>query len=139
VYLLDTNVISELRKPVGRISPDVAAWAAAADTNTFYISTITVMELELGVLRLELRRPAQAIPLRNWLEGRVLPQFAGRILPVDSAVALRCAQLHVPNMRPERDAYIAATAAVHGMAVVTRNVGDFTGAGVAVVNPWAAK
>jgi predicted nucleic acid-binding protein len=138
VYLLDTNVISELRKPVGRISPDVAAWAAAADTNSLYISTITVMELELGVLRLELRRPAQAMPLRNWLERHVLQQFAGRILPVDSAVALRCAQLHVPNMRPERDAYIAATAAVHGMAVVTRNVSDFAGTGVAVINPWAA-
>lgn len=94
------------------------------------------MELELGVLRLELRRPAQAIPLRNWLERHVLPQFAGRILPVDSAVALRCAQLHVPKMRPERDAYIAATAAVHGMAVVTCNVSDFAGTGVAVVNPW---
>ena len=71
------------------------------------------------------------------MDRHVLPEFVGRTLAVDSAVALRCARLHVPDPRAERDALIAATAIVHGMTVVTRNVADFGTTGPAVVNPWA--
>lgn len=94
------------------------------------------MELETGVLQIERRDTAQGALLRAWLDGHVLPEFAGRVLPVDTAVAQRCARLHVPDRRSERDALIAATALVHGMTVVTRNVADFVETGVAIVNPW---
>ena len=101
------------------------------------MSAITVLELELGVLLLERRDPAQGAVMRAWLESHVLPAFAGRVLPVDTTVALHCAKLHVPDPRAERDALIAATAQVHGMTVVTRNVADFAATGVPVLDPWA--
>jgi predicted nucleic acid-binding protein len=133
MYLLDTNVVSELRK--GRKADKrVAAWAGAVDAVTLYMSAITVLELELGVLRMERRDAKQGKLLRAWLDGKVLPEFKDRILAIDAEVALRCARLHVPDPRAERDALIAATALIHGMSVVTRNVDDF--AGVAVINPW---
>ena len=94
------------------------------------------MELETGVLQIERRDTAQGALLRAWLDGHVLPEFAGRVLPVDTAVAQRCARLHVPDRRSERDALIAATALVHGMTVVTRNFADFVETGVPIVNPW---
>jgi len=137
MYLLDTNVVSELRKVrLGTADAQVAAWAQGVDTADLFISTITVMELELGVVSMERKDPVYGAALRAWLEQKVLPTFAGRILPVDTAVARRCARLHVPDRRGERDALIAATALVHGMAVVTRNVADFEPTGVAVINPW---
>lgn len=138
MLLLDTNVVSELRKVApGKADPNVAAWAQATNASRMYVSAITLMELAIGVLRLERQDAAQGAVLRRWLHGHVLPEFAGRTLGVDGAVALRCARLHVPDLRPERDAYIAATALVHSMTVVTRNVADFTGTGVGVFNPWA--
>ena len=94
------------------------------------------MELELGVLSMERKDAALGTVLRAWLDEQVLPEFSGRTLAVDTAVALRCAKLHVPDRRSERDALIAATALVHGMAVVSRNVADFKQTGVTVVNPW---
>jgi predicted nucleic acid-binding protein len=137
MFLLDTNVISELRKAgSGKADANVTAWLSCEDAASFYISAITLMELELGILLLERRDPAQGAKLRMWLETRVLPEFADRILPVDAAVALRCARLHVPNPCPERDALIAATAMVHGMTVVTRNVTDFEATGIRLLNPW---
>jgi predicted nucleic acid-binding protein len=96
------------------------------------------MEIDLGILRIERRDAAQGARLRAWMEGRVMPEFARRILAVDSQVARRCAGLHVPDPRPERDAFIAATALVHGMTIVTRNVTDFLHTGAPVVNPWEA-
>lgn len=96
------------------------------------------MELEIGILRVEQRDPAQGNLLRRWMESRVMPEFAERTLPVDTIVALRCARLHVPDPRAERDALIAATALVHGMRVVTRNVADFAATGVPLLNPWTA-
>lgn len=135
MFILDTNVISELRK-AGRADPGVQAWAASAPTGSLYLSAVTILELEMGVLRVERRDPAQGSLLRRWLEQQVLPAFAGRILPVDTAVAQRCARLHVPNPQSERDALIAATALIHGMTVVTRNSADFTHSGVTLVNPW---
>lgn len=137
-FILDTNVLSELRKVrSGKADAKVIAWASSVDAGELYISTISIMELALGVLSIERKDAAQGAILRAWLEQQVLPEFSDRTLPIDTAVALRCARLHVPDKRSERDALIAATALVHGMTVVTRNVGDFRYAGLAVLNPWA--
>jgi predicted nucleic acid-binding protein len=137
MYLLDTNVVSELRK-FRRGSPDnsVTDWANRVAADDLYLSAITVEELEIGVLRLERRDPLQGAILRAWMNCSVLPTFAGRILPVDSVIAQRSARLHVPNPCPIRDGFIAATALIHGMTVVTRNAADFEPTGVAVFNPW---
>ncbi|PVZ82187.1 VapC toxin family PIN domain ribonuclease [Serratia sp. S1B] len=140
MYVLDTNVISELRKArTGKIDPSVSAWAESMDAADLFVSSITIMELELEILSVERRDNVQGTALRAWFEQQVLPEFAGRTLPVDTAVALRCARLHVPDKRGERDALIAATALVHGMAVVTRNVVDFEQTGVEIINPWELK
>ena len=139
MHLLDTNVVSELRKlKSGRADHQVGRWASSAPAGGFFISVMTLMELETGVLLVQRRDPAQGALLRAWMNEQVIPGFAGRVLPVDEAVALRCAALHVPDPRPERDALIAATALVHGMTVVTRNVADFAPMGVALFNPWLA-
>lgn len=74
--------------------------------------------------------------LRAWLDERVLPAFAGRVLPIDTAIAQRCAKLHIPDPRSDRDALIGATALVHGLTVVTRNLADFKPTGVELFNPW---
>lgn len=137
MFLLDTNVISELRKAnTTRIDRNVSRWAAQASWPTLFISVITVLELEQGVLSAGRRDAEQASVLRQWLDGHVITSFAGRVLPIDTEVARRCALLHVPNPRGERDALIAATALVHAMTVVTRNVADFEPTGVTIVNPW---
>lgn len=137
MYVLDTNVVSELRKVrAGKADPLFAAWSESIDAAALFLSAITVMELELGILSIERRDALQGALLRAWLEQHVLPEFAGRTLPIDTAVAQRCARLHVPDKRGERDALIAATALVHGMTVVTRNVIDFQPMGVSVLNPW---
>jgi toxin FitB len=139
MFILDTNVISELRKAGdGKADANVVAWLSSVDAGTLYLSAITLMEIELGVLRIERRDPVQGAKLRAWVDQRILPEFADRTLPVDLAVALRCAPLHVPDPRPERDAFIAATALVHGMTIVTRNLADFAPIGVPLVNPWDA-
>ena len=135
MFILDTNVVSELRRP-HKADPRVTAWAAANPLASFFLSSITVLELELGVLAMERRDTAQGAILRAWLDGLVLPRFAGRILPVDTAVAQCCARLLVPDPRAERDALIAATAMVHGMTVVTRNTLDFAPTDVRILNPW---
>lgn len=137
MFLLDTNVISELRKiRMGRADKNVMQWADSVDAADLYLSAITVQELEMGVLLLERRDPPQGAIFRTWFESHVLPAFAGRILPVDTAVAQRCAALHVPDPRPAMDSLIAATALVHGMTLVTRNVADFLSSGVAILDPW---
>ncbi|EAZ98684.1 type II toxin-antitoxin system VapC family toxin [Marinobacter sp. ELB17] len=137
MFLLDTNVASELRKiRLGRADKNVARWADSVDAVDLYLSAITVQELEMGVLLVERRDPPQGAIFRSWFESHVLPAFAGRILPVDAAVAQRCAALHVPDPRPAMDSLIAATALVHGMTLVTRNVIDFQSSGVTIINPW---
>lgn len=137
MFLLDTNVVSELRKaPAGRAAPAVVAWAARRPMTSFFLSVTTVLEIEIGVRQMERRDPSQGSRLRTWFEDGVLADFATRILVLDLAVARRCATLHVPNRRPEYDAIIAATALVHGLTVVTRNVVDFATTGVDVLNPW---
>ena len=137
MFLLDTNVVSELRKvKSGRADKGVVAWASTLDAGTLFLSAITIMELEIGILQVERRDASQAALLRAWMETQVVRSFADRILPVDLAVAQRCAGLHVPDPRSERDAMIAATALVHGMTVATRNVADFEMTGVRLLNPW---
>lgn len=139
MYLLDTNVVSELRKRrSGKIDPAVEAWAGSVDQADLYLSVISVMEIELGIARLERRDMRQADVLRLWLHDKVMPAFAGRLLIVDAAIALRCARLHVPETRSERDAWIAATGLVHDLTVVTRNLSDFVGTGVPLIDPWAS-
>lgn len=137
MFILDTNVVSELRKVrLGKADVNVSRWAESVDASNLFVSVITVMELELGVLSVERKDTTQGAMLRLWLEQQVLPEFSSRTIPIDTAVAQRCAQLHVPDKRGERDALIAASALVHGMAVVTRNVADFKPTGVTIINPW---
>ena len=140
MYLLDTNVVSELRKiRLGKADARVSEWADSVDAADLYLSVITVQELEIGVLLAERRDLSQGAILRTWLNHHVLPAFMGRILDVDVAVALRSARLHVPDPRPVRDGLISAIALVHGMTVVTRNVADFEPTGVLVLNPWLSQ
>lgn len=137
MHLLDTNVVSEMRKmSKGQADQNVAAWAQSIAPESMFISAITLMELEMGVLRKERVDAAQGKTLRTWLIEQVLPTFSGRILSIDAAVAQQCAGLNVPDPRPTHDSFIGATALVHGMSVVTRNVQDFKPMGVAVINPW---
>ena len=137
MFVLDTTVVSELRKAkAGKADKNVTAWAASVPPAGLFVSAITILELELGALLIERRDLAQGAILRAWLDGHVLTAFAGRVLAVDTAVAQRCARLHVPDPRADRDALIAATALVHGMTLVTRNVADFEATGVPVLNPW---
>jgi predicted nucleic acid-binding protein len=138
MYLLDTNVVSELRKAKsGKADANVMAWASSVLPNSLFISAISLLELETGILLVERRDPAQGALLRAWMAGHVLPAFEGRVLAVDTHVALRCARLHVPDPRPDRDALIAATALTHEMTVVTRNTADFEPTGVPTINPWS--
>jgi toxin FitB len=137
MHVLDTNVVSELRKAkAGKADRHVAAWASGVPTEALFVSAITILELETGVLLVHRRDPRQGAMLRNWLDQHVLPAFSGRVLPVDTAVAQRRAALHGPDPRSERDALIAATAMVHSMTVVTRNVADFAATCVTLLNPW---
>jgi predicted nucleic acid-binding protein len=137
MYLLDTNALSELRKRrSGKIDAAVEAWASSVDQAELYLSVITVMEVELGIALLERRDPRRAGVLRLWLHDKVIPAFTGRILPVDTTIALRCARLHVPDTKSERDAWIAATGLVHDLTIVTRNVAAFAGTGLTLLDPW---
>ena len=135
MYLVDTNVLSELRRPT-RSHARVSRWADSVATGDLYVSAITVLEIEIGCLSISRRDKVQGALLRDWIDAQVMPGFEGRILPVDVAVARRCAQLHVPDRRSDRDALIGATALVHGLTVVTRNTADFEPMGVLLVNPW---
>lgn len=137
MYLLDTHVVSELRKAKsGKADAKVVTWAGSVPSASLFLSVVTILELETGILLIERRDALQGSVLRNWLEDQVLPTFMGRILPVDVPVAQCCAKLHVPNPRSDRDALIAATGLVHRMVVVTRNIADFQATGVELLNPW---
>ena len=138
MFLLDTNVVSELRKVgSGKIDSQVEHWATSTPGTQTFISTITIFEIERGVLLMERRDDQQGYILRQWLDNHVLAHFNERILPITTRIAQRCASLHVPNPMPDYDALIAATALVHGLTVVTRNIGDFERTGVSLFNPWS--
>ncbi len=137
MYLLDTNVVSELRKAkTGSAEPRLVAWAVTVPAHDLYLSVITILELEIGILRVERKDKRQGKMLRHWMDNHVTPGFANRVLPIDESVARSCARLHVPDPRSERDALIAATALIHGLIVVTRNTSDFEATGVSMINPW---
>lgn len=137
MYLLDTNVVSELRKASsGKADARVLTWAASVSTAQLFLSAISILELETGVLLIERKDKKQGRLLRAWLETQVLPAFADRILPADTAVAQRCAKLHVPDRHADRDALLAATALVHNLTMVTRNTRDFGIGGLKTLNPW---
>lgn len=137
MYLLDTNIVSELRKAkTNKADKNVTAWAISVPATSLFLSAISILELETGVLLIERRDAVQGALLRVWLDDYVIPAFSGRILAIDTAVAQRCAKLHVPDPGAERDTLIAATALVHGMIIVTRNVMDFEQTGVKILNPW---
>jgi predicted nucleic acid-binding protein len=137
MYILDTNVISELRKAKsGKADKNVTTWAASIAPSALHLSVITILELETGMLLIERRDKTQGTILRAWLNNHVLPAFGDRILSIDTIVARHCAMLHVPHPRADRDALIAATALAHSMTVVTRNVTDFEPMGVDIYNPW---
>ena len=138
MYLLDTNVVSELRKVrLGKADKHVAEWADSVDASDLYLSVVSVQEIEFGVMLAERRDPAQGAMLTIWLERHVLPAFNGRILVIDTTVARRSAQLNIPDPRPERDAMIAASALEHRMTLVTRNTSDFAHMGLHVLDPFA--
>jgi toxin FitB len=137
MYLLDTNVVSEQRKMgTGKEDINVAAWTATVSVDFMYLSVITTRELETWVLRRERRDADQGKHMRRWFDNRVMVAFQGRVLDINPLIAHRCAELFVPDPRPIADAYIAATALVHNLTVVTRNIADFAPMGVKLLNPW---
>jgi toxin FitB len=138
MFLLDTNVISELRR-LEKADGNVVTWAGTVAAASFFLSAISIFEIELGTLQIARRDANQGAILRSWIDDQILPRFEGRILPIDTAVAQRRAHLHVPDPRAERDALIAATALVHGLTVVTRNIADFKRLGVQLLDPWVAQ
>jgi predicted nucleic acid-binding protein len=135
MFLLDTNILSEFRRPE-RANPGVIAWAKGTTPADLFISAITLFEIELGAAQAARKDLAKGKILRIWIETQVMPVFEGRIIPVDVPIAQRCAALHVPDPRPQRDSLIAATALVHRMTVITRNVRDFEPMSVKLFNPW---
>ena len=135
MYLIDTNIISELRKG-SRANSSVLRWNTTVPLHAQWMSSVSLYELELGVERLKSRDHQQWEHLRYWLDRQVIPAFQGRIIPFDQEIAQLCAGLHVPNPKPERDSMIGATALVKGLIVVTRNESDFLPMGCQVLNPW---
>ena len=139
MILLDTNVVSELRKiGSGRADPRVAEWDRQQKADQLFLSVMSLYEIEQAILLLERRDPKQSQVLRTWLDGMLIPAFAGRIIAVDVPVAAMAARLQIPNPRPIADSLIAATAIIHGLTIATRNTGDFQGLPVALFNPWLA-
>jgi predicted nucleic acid-binding protein len=138
MFLLDTDVVSASRRP-DKAGEGLASWVAETSPRSMFLSVVSILELQIGALRLYARDRARAIELEDWIRERVLARFQGRIIAFDETTAARCAPLHVPKTRPERDAMIAATALQHGLTVVTRNVRDFTTMGVPLLNPWEAQ
>jgi predicted nucleic acid-binding protein len=137
-FLLDTNVISELRKPAKRRDDRFNAWADTLPPSDTYLSVITLLELRAGIENKRRHDARQGAVLDSWLDQIVLPAYSGRLLDVDQAVADSAARLHVPDRRPAHDALIAATAHVHGLTLVTRNESDFAPMQVPLVNPWTS-
>jgi hypothetical protein len=142
MFLLDTNVISEMRKASRtktyspKMDDRVASWVESVPAVQLYLSVVSILELERGFHLLQQRDPEQAAMIRSWVRNSVVPGFGDRILAVDLEIAQRCAALQTPNPIEFRDSLIAATAIVRGMTVVTRNVAHFEGSGVSILNPW---
>lgn len=139
MYLIDTNVLSELRKGnTAKINEQVALWASSVHLDDLYISVITLQEIQTGILLLKRKDPVQAGLLQKWMNEYILVEFKGRILTIDIETALTCSQLHVPDKRPYADSLIAATAITHKLTLVTRNISDFNSLKVNLINPWSS-
>jgi predicted nucleic acid-binding protein len=133
-FLVDTNVLSELRKRE-RGHPNLYAWTETTGWSAIHTSWVAIAEIKRGVELIRRRDKPQGIVLQAWLT-EILDRLHDRILPVDRAVAEVWADLMVPNPRPPLDALIAATARAHGLTLVTRNVRDFADCGVTLLDPW---
>jgi hypothetical protein len=133
--LLDTVVVSELRKGA-RADPAVIAWQASVAAVPAYLSVITLLEIRCGLRRVAICDAALGARLETWYRDRLLPRFRDHLLEVDRAVAEAAAELTSGRTLPPHDALIAATARVHRLILVTRNVADFAETGVPVINPW---
>lgn len=138
-FLLDTNLVSEARKKPSRRDAQVHQWLCSVAPHEAAISVITLGELLAGVIRAEARDPVQGAKLRHWYANEVLEGFRERILPISREIVETEAGLQVPDPRPKADALIAATALTHRLILVTRNVRDFDGTGVAWLNPWTGQ
>ncbi len=135
-FLVDTNVLSELRKH-HRGDANVARWAASQRRQDLYTSVLVLGEIRLGVERARRRDPDKALVLERWLNV-VRQAFEGRILPVDGRVAEEWGRLNAPRPLPVVDGLLAATARVHELVVATRNVADLAASGVPTMNPFEA-
>ena len=136
-YLLDTNVLSEYRKvEKGTANPNFVKWQQHILLHQLYLSSITVMEINIGILRLARKDKKQAFILKNWFENKVLPNFKQQIFSFDLTTAIICSELHIPDPRPERDTMIASTALQHNLVLVTRNVKDFNIPNLSIINPF---
>jgi toxin FitB len=133
-YLIDTNVISEVRKG-GKCDPNVAAWWQSVDDADIYLSVLVLGEIRKGVERARSNDPAQAPALEKWLTT-VVESFAERILPVDQAVADEWGRMSAKRPVSTVDALLAASAKVHGMTLATRNISDIADLGAEFVNPF---
>lgn len=133
-FLVDTNIISDSRRTP--YSP-ARIWLSAQRVSDIRMSVITLFELEVGVQRAERKDPQRGHELRKWLDNNVRPNFRDAFIPVDYRVAQVAANLQVPDPKPHMDGLIAATAMVHSLILVTRNVKDFEQTGVRLFNPWA--
>ncbi|WP_124054864.1 type II toxin-antitoxin system VapC family toxin [Arcanobacterium ihumii] len=136
MFLLDTNVISEIRKPQSRIDANVKQWFEDKSPLDCYLSSTTIYEIEMGIVQVNRKDKPQAAILRYWLENHVLAAFENRILPMETAVARAAANLQKRRTLPYRDCIIGATALVNGLTMVTRNVADFESMPISLVNPW---
>lgn len=137
MYLLDTNIVSELRKlDSNKINPNMQKWAEQVDFDKTFISVITISEIQMGILRLARSDKQQANKLADWFENQVLPEYQSRSILINKEIVLRYATLHIPNKRPVNDAFIAATALEYDFVLVTRNIKDFQGMGLKLLNPF---
>lgn len=137
MYLLDTNIISEIRKLAkNKCDKNVADWVRSTSKDLMFTNAVVMMELERGVMSIERKDTTQGELLRHWFEMDVKPAFHGKILKIDEQTAQICAKLHIPDYAPENDAWIAACAIQHNLVLVTRNTADFARTGVKLFNPF---
>lgn len=134
MYLLDTQVVWELRSArAGLADPALASWAAGQSRTSLFLSALTVAELASGALQVERADKAAAAAIRRWIEGPVTMAFDGRVVAIDAAVARRAMTLGYPDLR---DGLIAATALEHGLTLATRQPAAFKTGKVKTFNPW---
>jgi predicted nucleic acid-binding protein len=134
MYLLDTRIVVEIGKAKsGGTDPGLAAWAAGVDRQRLFVSAIALLELDAAAAHLARRDRSAGGVLQAWIDDRVMAAFEGRILPVDAPVARRRAQLAYPD---SRNGLLAATALVHGLTLVTRNLAAFRAGRVRTFDPW---